>query len=50
MDKISEMIRKYKMIPGLSTHVPESIVYSDESGLDVETYTLYITPWIPDAA
>jgi len=38
MDKISEMIRKYKMIPGLSTHVPESIVYSDESGLDVETY------------
>ena len=26
------------MIPGLSTHMPESIIYADESGLDVETY------------
>ena len=26
------------MIPGLSTHMPESIVFADESGLDVETY------------
>ena len=38
MDKICEMARKYKLIPGLSTHVPESIIYADESGLDVETY------------
>ena len=26
------------MIPGLSTHMPESVTYADESGLDVETY------------
>jgi hypothetical protein len=26
------------MIPGLSTHAPETIVYADETGLDVETY------------
>jgi hypothetical protein len=38
MDKICEMIRKYNIIPGLSTHMPESIIYADESGLDVETY------------
>lgn len=38
MDKVCEMIRKYNIIPGLSTHMPESIIYADESGLDVETY------------
>jgi hypothetical protein len=26
------------MIPGLSTHMPETIVYADETGLDVESY------------
>ena len=26
------------MIPGLSTHMPEAIVYTDESGIDIETY------------
>lgn len=26
------------MLPGLSTHMPETIVYADETGLDVETY------------
>jgi len=26
------------MIPGLSTHMPESLIYADESGLDIETY------------
>jgi len=31
-------IRERGMIPGLSTHMPEVIVYTDESGLDVETY------------
>jgi hypothetical protein len=31
-------IRERGMIPGLSTHEPESIIYADESGLDVETY------------
>jgi len=38
MDVISRMIRERGMIPGLSTHMPESIVFADESGLDVETY------------
>ena len=26
------------MIPGLSTHMPETPVYADRSGADVETY------------
>jgi hypothetical protein len=38
MDKYCQMIRDRGMIPGLSTHMPEAIVYADESGLDVETY------------
>ncbi len=32
------LIREYGMIPGLSTHMPESITYADEQELDVETY------------
>lgn len=31
-------IRERGMIPGLSTHMPESIIYADETGIDVETY------------
>jgi len=38
MDALCRMIRERGMIPGLSTHMPESIIYADESGLDVETY------------
>ncbi len=38
MDELCKMIRERGMIPGLSTHMPESIVFADESGLDVETY------------
>ena len=38
MDVISRMIRERGMIPGLSCHMPEAIVFADESGLDVETY------------
>ncbi len=38
MDQLSAEIRKRGMIPGLSTHMPESITYADESGLDVESY------------
>ncbi|WP_105615256.1 hypothetical protein [Vallitalea okinawensis] len=33
-----KMIRKYDMIPGLSCHMPELIVYSDLNDYDVETY------------
>lgn len=38
MEKYCKMIRACGMIPGLSTHMPESIVYADESNLDVGTY------------
>ena len=38
MDKYCRMIREAGMIPGLSTHMPETPVYADESGLDVATY------------
>jgi hypothetical protein len=32
------MIRDHGMIPGLSAHMPELIIYSDLNGYDVETY------------
>jgi len=38
LDEICRLIRERGMIPGLSTHMPEAIVYADETGLDVETY------------
>ena len=38
MDQLCRMIREREMVPGLSTHMPETITYADESGLDVETY------------
>jgi hypothetical protein len=38
MDGLCRMIRQRNMVPGLSTHMPESITYADESQLDVETY------------
>lgn len=38
MDAVCAMIRERGMVPGLSTHLPETIVYADETGLDVETY------------
>ena len=38
MDVICKMIRERGMVPGLSTHLPESIVFADETNLDVETY------------
>jgi len=31
-------IRSCGMVPGLSTHMPETIPYADESGIDVESY------------
>lgn len=33
-----QMIRDNGMIPGLSAHMPELIIYSDENNYDVETY------------
>jgi len=38
LDRYTHMIRERKMIPGLSTHMPEAIVYADAMGADVETY------------
>jgi hypothetical protein len=38
MGQLSQMIRERGMIPGISTHMPESITYADEENLDVETY------------
>jgi len=38
MDVLCRLIRQRGMVPGLSTHAPESIIYADETGLDVETY------------
>jgi hypothetical protein len=32
------MIRDRGMIPGLSTHMPESVIYADNTGADVESY------------
>jgi hypothetical protein len=32
------MIRARGMIPGLSTHMPETVIYADKMGADVETY------------
>jgi hypothetical protein len=38
IDIYTKMIRERGMIPGLSTHMPESVVYADRQGADVETY------------
>jgi len=42
MEEICEKIRSVGMIPGLSTHRPETIVASDAAGYDVE---IYIQPY-----
>jgi hypothetical protein len=38
IDRYTDMIREYEMVPGLSTHMPETVVYTDENGDDIETY------------
>jgi hypothetical protein len=38
LKKYTRMIRERGMIPGLSTHMPETVVYADKMGVDVETY------------
>ena len=38
LDKYTRMIRERGMIPGLSTHMPETVVFADNMGADVETY------------
>ena len=38
LDDYTKMIRDAGMIPGLSAHMPEMVVYSDANGYDVQTY------------
>ena len=38
IDCYTNMIRERGMVPGLSTHSPDTIVIADKSGADVETY------------
>jgi hypothetical protein len=38
LDTYTAMIRDREMIPGLSTHMPEAVIYADKIGADVETY------------
>jgi hypothetical protein len=38
LDRYTGMIRERGMIPGLSTHMPEAVIYADAMGADVETY------------
>jgi hypothetical protein len=38
IEKYTRLIRQYDMVPGLSTHMPETIIYADETNVDVETY------------
>ena len=41
MDRLPDyldMIRQHGMVPGLSAHMPELVLYSDANGYDVQTY------------
>jgi hypothetical protein len=38
IEKYTGLIRQYEMIPGLSTHMPETVVYADQTDVDIETY------------
>ncbi len=38
IDKYTRMIREREMIPGLSTHMPETVTIADATNADVETY------------
>ncbi len=38
LDDYTKMIRDAGMVPGLSAHMPELLIYSDQNNYDVETY------------
>jgi len=38
LGKYTKMIRERGMVPGLSTHMPETVIFADEMQADVETY------------
>ena len=37
-DGYAKLVRERGMIPGLSTHLPESVIIADQTGADAETY------------
>ncbi len=38
LDQYTRLIRERGMVPGLSTHMPELVIYADKMDADVETY------------
>ena len=38
LDQYTRMIRERGMIPGLSTHMPEGVIYADKMEADIDTY------------
>ncbi|MCM8821908.1 MAG: hypothetical protein NC831_03735 [Candidatus Omnitrophica bacterium] len=38
IDSLTKLFRDYGMVPDLSIHMPETIVYADETNVDTETY------------
>jgi len=40
LEQYTKLIRSYGMIPGLSTHRPDTLVSGEASGYDIETYIL----------
>jgi hypothetical protein len=38
LEHYTRMIRERGMLPGLSTHMPETVIYADKMDADVETY------------
>jgi hypothetical protein len=38
MERLSKLIREREMIPGLSTHAPQSVIAADRNDYDVATY------------
>lgn len=38
IENITCLIRQYGMVPGLSTHLPETVTFCDENHYDIETY------------
>lgn len=44
LDKYTKMMRDRGLIPGLSTHAPETVIYTDRRGYDIETYIQIYNP------
>jgi hypothetical protein len=38
IDQLTQAMRARNLVPGLSTHLPETIIYADDTNADVETY------------